>query len=101
MTRTGSPILPDWHGTWAGLIDFGRQYLECLFFPKGTPAAIVQEALASNESGDGQPGGAEPARDIGVTGVAPERRSPEYLAKFVVDEIADGRSRSRPMVSLD
>ena len=26
--------------------------------------------------------------DIGVTGVAPERRSPEYLAKFVVDEIA-------------
>jgi tripartite-type tricarboxylate transporter receptor subunit TctC len=26
--------------------------------------------------------------DIGVTGVAIERRSPEYLAKFVVDEIA-------------
>jgi hypothetical protein len=26
--------------------------------------------------------------DIGVTGVALERRSPEYLAKFVVDEIA-------------
>jgi tripartite-type tricarboxylate transporter receptor subunit TctC len=25
---------------------------------------------------------------IGVTGVAPERRSPEYLAQFVVDEIA-------------
>jgi hypothetical protein len=26
--------------------------------------------------------------DIGVSGVALERRSPEYLAKFVVDEIA-------------
>ena len=26
--------------------------------------------------------------DLGVTAVAPERRSPEYLAKFVVDEIA-------------
>lgn len=26
--------------------------------------------------------------DIGVSEVAPERRSPEYLAKFVVDEIA-------------
>ena len=25
---------------------------------------------------------------IGVTGVAPERRSPEYLAKFVAEEIA-------------
>jgi tripartite-type tricarboxylate transporter receptor subunit TctC len=26
--------------------------------------------------------------EIGVTGVAPERRSPEYLAKFVAEEIA-------------
>jgi len=26
--------------------------------------------------------------EIGVTGVAPERRSPDYLAKFVNDEIA-------------
>jgi hypothetical protein len=26
--------------------------------------------------------------ELGVTGVAPERRSPEYLARFVVDEIA-------------
>ena len=26
--------------------------------------------------------------DIGITGVAPERRSPEYLAGFVADEIA-------------
>jgi hypothetical protein len=25
--------------------------------------------------------------EIGVTGVAPERRSPEYLAKFVADEV--------------
>ena len=26
--------------------------------------------------------------DIGVTGIAIQRRSPEYLAKFVVNEIA-------------
>jgi hypothetical protein len=25
--------------------------------------------------------------EIGVTGVAPERRSPEYLAKFVAEEV--------------
>ena len=25
--------------------------------------------------------------EIGVTGVAPERRSPEYLAKYVADEV--------------
>ncbi len=27
-------------------------------------------------------------RDIGVSGVEAERRTPEYLAKYVVDEIA-------------
>jgi tripartite-type tricarboxylate transporter receptor subunit TctC len=26
--------------------------------------------------------------EIGVTGIAPERRSPEYLAKYVAEEIA-------------
>ena len=26
--------------------------------------------------------------EIGVTGIAPERRSPDYLAKFVADEVA-------------
>ena len=26
--------------------------------------------------------------EIGVTGIAPERRSAEYLARFVVDEVA-------------
>jgi hypothetical protein len=26
--------------------------------------------------------------EIGVTGIEPERRSPEYLAKFVADEVA-------------
>jgi tripartite-type tricarboxylate transporter receptor subunit TctC len=25
--------------------------------------------------------------EIGVTGIAPERRSPQYLAKFVADEV--------------
>jgi hypothetical protein len=25
--------------------------------------------------------------EIGVTGIAPARRSPEYLAKFVADEV--------------
>jgi hypothetical protein len=36
--------------------------------------------------------------EFGVTGVAPERRSPEYLAKIVADEIGrerDGIERSR------
>jgi len=25
--------------------------------------------------------------EIGVTGIAPDRRSPQYLAKFVVEEV--------------
>jgi hypothetical protein len=26
--------------------------------------------------------------EIGITGITPDRRSPEYLAKYVVDEVA-------------
>ena len=58
------------------------------FLPKGTPASIIQRlqraAVATMET----PSVQERLREIGVTVVAPERRSSEYLAKFVVSEIA-------------
>jgi tripartite-type tricarboxylate transporter receptor subunit TctC len=59
-----------------------------MFLPKGTPAAIVKRlAEVTNEAMD-TPAIKARMLDIGVNGVALERRSPEYLAKFVVDEIA-------------
>ena len=57
-------------------------------YPKGTPAAIVQRvAKASNDAVE-TPSVRERFKAIGVTIPAPERRSPEYLTKFVPSELA-------------
>jgi tripartite-type tricarboxylate transporter receptor subunit TctC len=58
-----------------------------LFFPKGTPAAIVQKmAKAVNDMLD-DPAVRRRLEDLGLEIVPPERRGPEYLAKFVPEEI--------------
>ena len=58
-------------------------------FPKGTPQAIVQTARQGDRA---TPSTRRPcasaSRRIGVTVIAPDRRSPEYLTKFVQSEIA-------------
>jgi tripartite-type tricarboxylate transporter receptor subunit TctC len=56
-------------------------------FPKGTPAAIVRRlAKASNDAVE-TPALRERFQSLGVTIPAPERRTPEYLARFVPAEI--------------
>ena len=57
-------------------------------FPKGTPDAIVRRlAKATSEAVD-TPAVRERFEGVGVTVVPPERRSPEYLARFVASELA-------------
>jgi tripartite-type tricarboxylate transporter receptor subunit TctC len=57
-------------------------------FPKGTPDAIVRRlAKASNDAVE-TPAVRDRFKSIGVVIPAPERRTPEYLAKFVPSEIA-------------
>jgi len=89
LTRDRSPILPDLATAHEqGLIDFDVNTGTPFFLPKGTPAAIVRKLSEATSQAMDSPAVQSRLRDIGVTGVAPERRSPEYLAKFVVDEIA-------------
>jgi tripartite-type tricarboxylate transporter receptor subunit TctC len=58
-----------------------------LSFPKGTPGEIVRHlAKAVNEAVE-TPAVRERFKMIGVTIPPPERRTPEYLAKFVPSEI--------------
>ena len=55
--------------------------------PKGTPAAIVQRlAKASNEAVE-TPAVRDRLKTLGVVVPGPERRTPEYLAKFVASEL--------------
>jgi tripartite-type tricarboxylate transporter receptor subunit TctC len=56
-------------------------------FPKGTPGAIVRRfAQASNDAVE-TPAVRQRFSSMGVTIPAPERRTPEYLTKFVASEI--------------
>jgi tripartite-type tricarboxylate transporter receptor subunit TctC len=58
-----------------------------LFLPKGAPASIVQKlhdvAVASLDT----PAFRDRLHSLGVEDVPPERRSPDYLARFLKDEI--------------
>jgi tripartite-type tricarboxylate transporter receptor subunit TctC len=71
----------------------GYPNLDCgswgaLVFPKGTPEPIVRRlAKAANEAVD-QPEIRKRLAEVGVTVPAPERRTPEYLTKFIPSEIA-------------
>jgi tripartite-type tricarboxylate transporter receptor subunit TctC len=57
------------------------------FFPKRTPALIVQKLHDATVAAMNSPSVQNRLRDIGVDLVAPERRSSEYLQKFVEKEI--------------
>jgi tripartite-type tricarboxylate transporter receptor subunit TctC len=89
LTRDRSPILPELASTHEqGLTGFEASIWYAFFLPRGTPAAIVgrlhDAAVATMET----PAVQARLKDIGATVVAPERRSPEYLQKFVESEIA-------------
>ena len=72
--------------------EMGLSGLDCgswgaFSFPKGTPDAIVRRlAKASNDAVE-TPAVRERFKSIGVTIPAPERRTTEYLVKFVPSEI--------------
>jgi tripartite-type tricarboxylate transporter receptor subunit TctC len=71
-----------------GLADLDVVTWTAFFLPKGAPRTAVDKLLKVTHEAMETPVIAKRMLEIGVTGVAPERRSPEYLAKFVVDEIA-------------
>ena len=87
MTRSESlPNVPTAHEQ--GLRDFEVSTWNALFAPKGTPADIIAKLNDVTSTTIDTPAIKERLHDQGVTPPAPERRSPEYLAKFVKDEVA-------------
>jgi tripartite-type tricarboxylate transporter receptor subunit TctC len=87
-TRSRSPLLPDLaSAAEQGLTGFEAYTWNAFFLPKGTPDAIVRKLNAAAVETMNTPIVQQRLKDIGATLVAPERRSPEYLAKFVASEI--------------
>src|ERR1700719_1090879 len=89
LSTARSPPLPNLASAQEqGLPDFDASTWYAIFLPKGAPAPIVRKLHDAIEATVSTPALQERLKEIGADLVAPERRSPEYLAKFVVSEIA-------------
>jgi tripartite-type tricarboxylate transporter receptor subunit TctC len=80
------PELPTAHEQ--GLVDFDVVTWNAFFLPKGASPEVVKKLNDATSQALDTPAIQTRLHELGVAAVAPERRSPEYLAKFVVDEIA-------------
>ena len=88
LTRERSPNLPAVASAHEqGLANFNAANWFAMFLPKGTPASIVQKLHAASVASLDTPAVQARLREVGADVVAPERRSPDYLQKFVEGEI--------------
>ena len=84
-----SPILPQVPTAHEqGLRDFEAPLWWALFLPKGTPPTIVAKLNEATVATMNTPAVQQRLKETGYDLVAPERRSPDYLQRFVVSEIA-------------
>jgi tripartite-type tricarboxylate transporter receptor subunit TctC len=89
LSRDRSPVLPALPSAHEqGLSDFDAGSWTALFLPKATPAPIVRKLNEAAIAAMDTPLVRRRLMDLGATVVAPERRSPQYLRKFVENEIA-------------
>jgi tripartite-type tricarboxylate transporter receptor subunit TctC len=89
LSKERSPLMPELRTAHEqGLTDLDVVTWTAFFLPKGAPRPVVDRLIEVTHAAMETPAIKQRMLDIGVTGVAPERRSPEYLAKFVLDEIA-------------
>ena len=88
LAKNRTPILPYVPSAAdQGLPDLDASAWYAFFLPKGTPAPIVQKLREATIATIETPAVQERLKEIGADLVAPERRSTEYLTKFVVSEI--------------
>jgi tripartite-type tricarboxylate transporter receptor subunit TctC len=83
----GQQVIIENVGGAGGMTGTSRAAWNGFFLPKGTPAAIVQKPHDASVAAMKTPPVQERLQDIGATIVAPERRSPNYLQRFVESEI--------------
>jgi len=87
-TRSRSPLLPNLASAdEQGLKGFDAYTWNALFLPKGTPEAIVRKLHDATVEVMNTPAVQKRLSEIGITVVAPERQSSQYLAQFVASEI--------------
>ena len=89
LSRERSRLMPDLQtAEEQGLKGIDITTWTAFFLPKGTPRAIVEKLAEVTHAAMESPAIKTRMSDIGVTGVTPERRRPEYLARYLADEVA-------------
>jgi tripartite-type tricarboxylate transporter receptor subunit TctC len=88
MAKTRSPALPKVPtGLEQGVENFDAYTWNAIFMPKGVPADIVKKVNAAAVEAMNTPSVKERLEGLGATIATPDRRSPEYLGKYVESEI--------------
>jgi tripartite-type tricarboxylate transporter receptor subunit TctC len=88
LTRERSPVLPDLPTAHErGLASFEAYTWNAFFLPKGTPEPIVTKLHQATLQAMDTPAVRDRLQGLGAMLVAPDRRSPNYLARFVESEI--------------
>ena len=87
MTADRSPVLPNLQTTREQGLDVQAYTWNAIYLPKGAPADIVKKLHDAAVEAMNTPSVKERLQSIGAMIVAPERRSPDDLAKFTADEI--------------
>ncbi len=89
LSKERTPLMPDLATAHEmGLSGYDVTTWTAFFLPKGAPKEIVDKLNAVTHAAMDTAAIKTRMMEIGVTGIPAERRSPEYLAKFVADEIA-------------
>jgi len=89
LSRNRTPLMPELASAdEQGLTGVDVTTWTAIFLPKGVPRPIVDKLKDTTQAAMDTPAIKTRMLEIGVTGVAPDRRSPEYLANYVVEEVA-------------
>ena len=87
LSRDRSAMLPGLASAREQGLDFEASTWFGFFLPKGTPEPIIEKLNAATIAAMDTSSVQERFKEVGAVGVAPERRSPGYLHKFVLSEI--------------
>jgi tripartite-type tricarboxylate transporter receptor subunit TctC len=87
MTADRSPVLPELKTTREQGLDVQAYTWNAIYLPKGAPADVVKKLHDTAVKAMDDPAVKDRLQGIGAMIVAPDRRSPDYLAKFTADEI--------------
>jgi tripartite-type tricarboxylate transporter receptor subunit TctC len=87
MTTERSPVLPNLPTAREQGLDALAYTWNAIFLPKGAPENVVKKLNEAAVAAMNTPAVKDRLQGLGAMLVAPDRRSPAYLGKFVADEI--------------